>query len=168
MSAREWGAIVKSLLRRSAVLVAGLVAALLVGTPALAAPSAVAGEDPARHSVAKKPSRLVAKTGAYSGGDYSYYALGTLFRDGSKYAGRRVALQARVSGKWKVVDRDRTSVYGTVKWYFKPSSIRWRLRFAGDDGTYSTRSDVFRFGSGRMVPQQDAAVDPTQLVTPAP
>ena len=147
--------------------VAGVAVALLVGGSAFLAPAVSAegssSEDSAR-SLAKKPSRITTKTGIYSSNDYDFYALGTLYRDGKKYPGKRVVLQAKVEGDWKRIDVAQTTVYGTVRWYFKPSSLRWRLKFGGDKSTHGDRSSTFGFGSGRIAgPDRDA--DPAELVT---
>jgi hypothetical protein len=156
------------LLHRTAALAAGTITAVLVSGTALVAPSAAGSDDPpvAEESIAKAPSRLVAKTGNHSSNVYDFFALGTLNRRGKHYPGKLVVLQAKVDGRWERVDSARTNVAGTVTWYFKPSSLRWRMKFGGDPSTRGDRTSPFGFGGGKLSGAQ-SGVDPASLVSRA-
>lgn len=109
--------------------------------------------------VPKKSARINVRTGRVSGeGEFKYGAVGTLYRSGRLYAGRRVWLIAKSSTGWVKVDSQRTGYRGVrrgkVAWIFKPTSTRWGMWYAGDDRTRSAWSDPFRFPSGRVGPSR--------------
>ncbi|MFN8203410.1 MAG: RlpA-like double-psi beta-barrel domain-containing protein [Solirubrobacteraceae bacterium] len=67
-------------------------------------------------------------------------------------AGRSVALQLRRAGRWRTVDRDRTSAGGAYRLSERlrsPGSSRARLRFAGDGANAPTKRGIGRVNAYR-------------------
>lgn len=75
---------------------------------------------------------------------YPYLVLGTLLRAGKGWRGQRVELQARLSGGWTVIDRQKTWGKGRFGWQFKPNRLRWAYVYQGNRTTRWDASKVFR------------------------
>lgn len=120
--------------------------------------------------IPKKNSRIAVHTGRVSGqGEFKFAGIGTLYRAGRLYPGRRVWLVARSSSTgWMKIDSSRTGFKGAhrgrVGWYFKPNDLRWAMVFEGDARTRWSGSDTFRFPSGRVHVDTAKASDIRSLV----